>query len=382
MILGNFSIASYFPLAPFIKSEFILDSAQVGLITSIEFIGFMTVSLLSGFFVDRLGSNTGIKVSFGIIAIGALIIISSKIYFLLILGYFIVGFGYGIIVPSTNDAIMREYQPYHAPRMGIKQTGIPLGAASATIVLPLLAIHFSIRASFLLIMVVAISIALFVPRSKQNQSLKSVGKGYLRDLVNASRDKSLLVISGTVLFLSWGQQSLLTFYVLFEEYKGFSIIQGEAFLALLLFGSMIGILFWSVMIGRIFRKKRIRTLYAITLSSGILFILMSFTGNSLLLTGIFAFVIGMNSAGWSSPYVTLISEIAPKSKVGLYSGLSLMIVGIGTIVGTPVSGLILDASSYRGMWMTLGFSLMVITLIFYVIAMRRFTERKDAVATQ
>ena len=35
MILGNFTLSSYAPLAPFIKDRFLLDSTELGLITSV-----------------------------------------------------------------------------------------------------------------------------------------------------------------------------------------------------------------------------------------------------------------------------------------------------------------------------------------------------------
>ncbi len=158
MTLGNFAVSAYSPLAPFIKSRFLLSSAELGLITSVIFTGSFVMSSLAGFFVDRLGKNSAIKISFVLMAAGSLIAAISRNYAELISGFFTIGFGYGIVTPSTNSLVMGAYYPRHARAMGIKQSGVPLGAAMAAVSLPLIAIHVSLEAALFVIAAVSLII--------------------------------------------------------------------------------------------------------------------------------------------------------------------------------------------------------------------------------
>lgn len=376
MTLGNFSNSSYSPLAPFIKNSFLLTSAEIGLITSVLFLGAVTVSLFSGLLVDRLGPYTAVRISFAIIAAGAVIIILGNSYGVLIAGYYALGFGYGIITPATNSITMKEYYPDHATRMGIKQSGVPIGAALSAAVLPIIALNFSLKGSFLVLIIIALAIAVFIPREKREHREQSLGKGYIKDLLSAGRSRPLIAVASAVIFLSWGQQSLLTFFVLFEEYNGIPIIFAEMLLIVLLVGSVSGRMFWTYVSDRVFGRNRVNTLALIMGLAGLCFILLNLGGDYYPLAVVLAFVIGMNAVGWNSTYVTVISEIAPEGKVGLYSGVSLMMVGMGTIIGTPISGVIRDTFSFLEMWTLLGTVLMIMSLIFILVG-RKYVGKAD-----
>lgn len=364
MTLGNFSNSSYSPLAPFIKNSFLLSSAELGLITSSIFIGTVTVSLFSGLLVDRLGPYTAMRISFAIIGAGAAVIFLAPSYPVLIAGYFSIGFGYGVITPSSNSVTMEEYYPNHAPMMGIKQSGVPLGLLISVIILPIIALQYSLRGSFLIMLVIAAAIVILLPREKHRNSGKNLRKGYLKDLLSAGKNRAVLSVATAVIFLSWGQQTLLTFFILFQQSRGIPLGIAEIFLILLLLGSIFGRLFWAYVSDRIFKKNRVRTLSLIMAISGLLFVLFTLSSDYYPVAAAFSFIIGMNAVGWNSNYVTVISEIAPRARIGLFSGASLVLTGMGTIIGTPLSGVIRDSISFNLMWTVLGSSLIIMSLVF------------------
>lgn len=381
MTLGNFSNSSYSPLAPFIKNSYVLTSAELGLITSSIFIGTVTVSFFSGLLVDRLGPYTALRISFAIMASGAAVIFIADSYPVLIAGYFSIGLGYGIITPSTNSVTMDSYYPKHAPMMGIKQSGVPLGLMFSVVLLPFLALRYSLKISFLIMFLIAISIALILPREKHTSEGVSLRKGYLKDLLKAGRDKAVLSVAASVIFLSWGQQTLLTFFIIFQESKGVPLGIAEIFLMLLLVGSIFGRLFWAFFSDRVFHRNRVRTLSLIMALSGLLFILFNFSSSYYPIAALFSFVIGMNAVGWNSNYVTVISEIAPRAKVGLFTGASFVFTGLGTIIGTPLSGLIRDSASFFEMWIILGSALLVMSMIFLLVGgkfVRSYGDRAES----
>ena len=368
MTLGNFANSSYSPLAPFIKSHYLLTSAQLGLITSFIFIGSLTVSSLTGFFVDRLGSRTALKIAFGLISVGSMVAALSKGFPELVAGFYTIGFGYGIVTPSTNSTVMGAYFPEHARVMGLKQSGVPLGAAIAAISLPLIALHVSLQDALFLVTAISIIISISIRLDHSNNGKKNVGKGYLKEFAQTWRNRILISVSLPVSFLSWGQQSLLTFYVIYERHSGVQLEIAEILLATLLVGSVFGRIFWISLSERLFSRSRSHMISLLMSISGFLFLAFSISVTNLVILAPLTFLIGMSAIGWNSTYVTMISEIAPKERVGLFSGVSLMMISLGTIFGTPASGILVDSFSYVFMWRALGILLLAMSIVMILIS--------------
>ncbi|MCL5439573.1 MAG: MFS transporter, partial [Candidatus Thermoplasmatota archaeon] len=343
MAIGNFANSAYSPLSSAIKNAYLLTSEEVGLITSTIFIGSLAVSFLSGYFVDRLGNRTALRISFMFIASGSLVCAFSTTYPVLLSGFFLIGFGYGNITPATNSLIMEEYYPYHIGRMGIKQTGVPIGSIASVIILPLVAITFGIRSPFLVLFATSVVIAVAVRSRSKPPSEFSIRK-YLSDLLSAAKDRRLLTYSAFSTVLSWGQQTGLTFYVLYFEGKGFPLYYAETLLGSFLIGAIIGRIFWARVGYRIHKGSRWHATSLIMFLSGFLFIMLSQVPVQILFLLPYSVILGMNAAGWNSTFVTAVSEMAGKGRIGLYSGVALITLGLGTIIGAPVSGYIRDST--------------------------------------
>ncbi len=377
MTLGNFGNSSYSPLAVFIKPEFNITTFEVGLITSSIFLGSLTVFFFVGILVDRLGSQTAIRVSFALIALGSFMALISTSYIELVLAYYAVGFGYGIITPATNSTVMERYYPNHATPMGIKQAGVPVGAALSSLILPAIAFRFSLRYAFLAMLMVSAVMIILAGRSRRRKRITSMN--YRRQLKNMFlsifRERALVAISLTTAVLSWGQQTLLTYYTLFMSSINYEKYVAIIFLFIIFAGAGIGRILWMRLGPRIFGKDRVSAMALITFIAGILVIVFPFLSVDLYASGILAFFLGMNAVAWNSTYVTVISELAPAEKVGQYSGSSLIFLTFGTIIGTPLSGYIKDfTGSYYEMWLILGAGILIASLV-YATFVRRIYRR-------
>ncbi|MCL4451253.1 MAG: MFS transporter [Candidatus Thermoplasmatota archaeon] len=378
MAIGNFANSAYSPLSSAIKSAYILTSEEVGFITSSVFIGSLTVSFLSGFFVDRLGNRIALRISFGLIATGALICAFSSTYPVLLSGFFLIGLGYGSITPATNSLVMEEYYPEHIGRMGIKQTGVPIGSIASVILLPIVAITFGIRWPFIILFATSIIIAIAV-KSRPRPSNGFRFRTYFSDLLSAARDRRLLTYSAFSSVLSWGQQTGLTFYVLYFVGKGFSLYLAEILLGSFLVGAVFGRIFWARMGYRIHGGSRWHATILIMFLSGFLYLMLTLVPSSIIFMLPYSILLGMNAAGWNSTFVTAVSEMAGKDRVGLYSGVALITLGLGTIIGAPVSGYIRDSTgSYFLTWVVLG-GVQIITSILMLSAYILHERRESGV---
>ena len=90
-----------------------------------------------------------------------------------------------------------------------------------------------------------------------------------------------------------------------------------------------------------------------------------------------SFLLGLTAIGWNGVYITVISEIAPKGKIGLYSGLGLLIISFGTILGTPFSGYISDYThNYSTIWQILAAGIFVVSIILFILS-RKILEGRE-----
>lgn len=380
MIVGNISNSSYSPLSVFIQPHFALTSTQLGLITSADFVGAFVMFFFVGILVDRLGSSTALRISFSLMAVGDAIAFLSTSYVELVFSYFVIGAGYGIITPATNSRVMEHYYPNHSTPMGIKQAGVPLGIVVATAALPLLALSFSLRYSFLAMLAVS-TVFIFLVGSRGNRiSSRSIDfKGYIKDLLNSMFKHPLLVaFSVTAAALSWGQQTLLTYYVVFMHSIGYDRYLSEILLIFVLLGAVFGRLFWMRAGQRLFNNDRVASMALITSLSAVSVLIFPFLSFQYYLAALLAFFLGMNVVAWNSMFVTTVSEIAPREMVGLYSGLSLIYLSLGGMIGTPISGFVKDVTgSYYDMWFVLGTGLFVAAIIFATIVRRIFRSNSS-----
>lgn len=377
MTFGNFSNASYSPLSVFIKPEFNITTIQVGVITSSIFLGALTMFFFVGILVDRLGSRTAIRISFAFIALGSLAALMAQSYIELIAGYYAIGFGYGAITPATNSAIMEKYYPSHSTPMGIKQAGVPVGAALSSLILPAIAFRFSLRYAFLAMIIVSIVLILSVGRNRNVRKKSNIDyRRQIRDMFSTMlHEKPLVAISITTAVLSWGQQTLMTYYVLFMTSINYERYIAIILLFLIFTGAVFGRISWMRLGQKIFGKDRIASMALITVFAGSLILAFPYLSLNIYASGVLAFFLGMNAVAWNSNYVTVISELAPTEKIGQYSGSSLMFLTLGTIIGAPVSGYIVySTGSYYDMWIVLGSCLLASSLIFATYVRRLYIE--------
>ena len=367
--LGNFIDSSYAPLAPFIKNYYILTATQVGLITSILFIGSSSVSVFTGFLVDRMGYHNAMKLSFGIMALGSTILFSYRDYAVLLAGFYFIGFGYGILTPATNSQVMKEYYPDHLTRMGIKQAGVPMGAALAAIVIPLVVIKVGIPHIYLLIIAMAAIMLIVMPlRKTVNKDKFQLGK-YIREMFETARDRYLLLIGFSALFMSWSQQSVMTYYVLYFRNIKFGTLIAESFLYSVLISAIFGRILWTRLGNRLFSQNHIKTFSLIMISSAAVAILLPYFSSDIYTAYVFSVFVGITAISWNGVFVSMTSEIAPSGKVGMYSGMGILLISSGTIIGTPISGMIIDHfHSYNLMWMVMGITVMVVGIVLFIIS--------------
>jgi len=93
------------PLFPWLKTEFALSYAELGLLMSVFFVVSCIVQAASGFLVDRIGARPVLFVGVGLLALSAIVLSQSNGYGLLIFGAVIAGCGNGVFHPVDYTLI-------------------------------------------------------------------------------------------------------------------------------------------------------------------------------------------------------------------------------------------------------------------------------------
>jgi ACS family hexuronate transporter-like MFS transporter len=368
------------PLAPFLKEDLNLTSAQVGLLMSASAFGFMFTAFPAGWLVDRIGVRwmllTGELV--GGIFIASMFTVTTFAQGLVFMA--LAGLGMGCLASSTTKAVL-EWFPVkeRATAMGLKQTAVNAGGIITAATLPTVALALSWHYGFLGIGLIAVIIGIvsFVlykqpPQSVSLDTLEAVTPSGVRPSgleVFRSRDIWLLVMAGFCLVVS--EFAAIAYFVLYlNEALLFGVVTAGFFLAILEVGGAFGKPISGLISDRLFpggRKKVYILMSGITFVMCIMFAFL-WQGSPSWLIILLSLVLGFTGIGWGGLHLTLIGEFAGKERAGTVTGMTTAFMLMGCMVGPPVFGYIVDSTgSYQIAWGFLAIvALLATALLFFV----------------
>src|SRR5699024_10415848 len=221
---------------------------------------------------------------------------------------------------------------------------------------PVIASLCNWKLSFLTISVLLFLISAFHYKIlNRNEDIEDDKKNVAKEVFLVIRNKKLLKVIAVIIFFIWVQLSVMTYFVLYLI-SAASLKTTIAFvcLAFLQFGGAVGRAIWGAISDMFFYKKRGGVLGGIGILSGLLLLLLSGVSSNvpIILIVSLSFLLGITTQGWNGIFVLLLSEVVDKKHVGISSGVGLSVVYIGAILGTPLSGWIIDTiNSYKGAWL-------------------------------
>jgi len=176
------------PLAPFLKEEFDLSSAEVGSLMSATAVTYAPAMIAAGLLVDRIGVKR-VLVPGTLVAglcVGLLFVAPSYPVLLVLLA--LSGLGCGCIYPSAVNALVTWFPPRErATAIGLNQSAINVSGIAGAALLPTVALTMGWQYGFLFVGVLALAITVVcfvLYREPAGQSLKPCAvacPGELRD---------------------------------------------------------------------------------------------------------------------------------------------------------------------------------------------------------
>ena len=373
-------------LAPFIQPELGLTSAQVGFLCSAMTIGAILIQIPAGILCDLFGTKwvmgAGLLLTGGAAISMSWVYAYSSAFFLLILA----GMGIGCNQAPGSKAIILWFSPKgRATAMGIKQTGINMGGVLASVFLPAIALHFkdwrfSFKAAGLASLLSAVSILFLFkdPPQQPDHSFQSSRsrKGEIRDLI-FDRDFLLICLYGALLMIT--QYSFAAYFFLYATRVLHLPIHRAGVLLALVFGmGAFGRIGWGLMSDYLFGGRRRPVFILIGTICAIVLVTFVFLKTYPLPGPIFLCVIffGLTGMGWNAIYLTLVGEFPRRELAGIATGIAFVITNIGTVLGPPLFGYLVDLTGeYTVSWFFLGFCMLMVAILSKV-------QRRDRMNSQ
>ncbi len=334
MVLGVFFAAAYH-----------LNLTAMGLITTALSLGVMVSMVFVGLMVDRIGPRMVLFWGTLLMAAftAALLVVHSYASLLAVL--FLVGMSLAVAPSAGTKAVFSAFAG--RPRglvMGIRQTGVPIGAALAAFLLPRLVPIFGLSpvfALFSLELLVAGWAFVAVMRSWPTRSGTTLKGGLNRG------DLKRLAKPIAVAFLMVSGQYILLTYTIADLHQSHRISLAAAGLVLAM--SQIGGGIGRVVLGQVSDRLggRRAPVLAVTAAIGAVTAMAIglLPGNvSLLLVFPLWAVFGFGVVGWNALALTWAGESVPSAHSGFAMSLTGTIVFLGSSIFPPIFGWVVDTT--------------------------------------
>ncbi|MFC1918571.1 MFS transporter [Chloroflexota bacterium] len=374
------------PLAPFLKEELNLTGAQVGLFMSAAALGYGITAIPAGWLVDRIGVRWLLLIgeTLGGIFLAGMFMTTTFAQGLVFMA--MAGMGMGCVSPATTKAVI-DWFPVkeRATAMGFKQTAVNMGGIVTALTLPTVALALGWRYGFLGIgfIAVVIGIVSFLLYKQPERGVKpgsskpvaiTTSRPSVREVLGC---RDIWLVMFTAMLMCVVEFSAITYFVLYlEESLLFTVVTAGFFLAILESGGAFGKPLSGLASDRIFRGSRKKVyilMCGVTAAMCMIFSLFP-QGVASWLIILVGFILGFVGAGWGGIHLTLLGEFAGKELVGIVTGLGVVVLIIGHIIGPPIFGHIIDTTgSYRIAWqfLTVLAMLGVVLLVFVREGKRR-----------
>jgi ACS family hexuronate transporter-like MFS transporter len=372
------------PLAPFLKEDLALTSAQVGFFMSAAAGGYAIMLIPAGWLVDRIGVRRMLligEVTGGIFITGMVTINSfaGGIVFMAL-----AGLGMGCLMPSTTKAVL-EWFPMkeRATAMGLKQTAVNVGGIITASTLPTIALTLGWRYGFVMYGFVGIVIGIVSfmlyrepPQSVALDNSEPVIPSGPRPSVGEvikSREIPLLIGAGFCMIVV--EFSGLTHFVLYlKDALLLPVVTAGFFLAFVEGGGAFGKPISGLISDRLFHGGRKRVYMMWTGVAFAMCLIFTFLGEGSPLWLIIptCLIFGFVGIGWGGLQLTLVGEFAGKEVAGVVTGISTALLLIGNIVGPPSLGHLIDVTgSYQIAWQVLAALALVATVLLLFVREER-----------
>lgn len=363
-------------IAPILQGDLFLSSFQIGLLVSSAQLAPLVGLLIAGELLDRFDERYVVSIGVFIVGIVLLLTAFTSSFLSLLFLLFLLGFGYSSAQPGGAKAVSNWFPKNQLGlAMGIRQAGLPLGGALASLLLPFFAINYGWHNAFLFAGVVSIfgAILFFIFYKERSERVKNKNQiNIYKTIINKLsmiKEPSMFNIMLSGACLTAIQYSIVVYVILyFHDELKISAKLGSTLLFTCLFFGVIGRIILASWSDRSRSNRYIQVLCCIGFSILGLITLLIFSVENTFLLYVLMGWLGFFGIGWYGPWVSYIADTAPKDRLGFALGLAMTANQLAVVIIVPLIGLIKDyLGSYSISWAIL----IVISIFTFISTLRR-----------
>lgn len=344
--LATFAVLAMPTLATKAAPAFGLGAEAAGYQISVIYLAAACLSSMAGLFVRRYGAALVSLLALGCCGTGLVGLATGNLA-CAVLGSLLLGAAYGLTNPAASHLLLRYAPRQHQNLIfALKQTGVPLGAMLAALLLPALEKKFGWQRALLSgpSLVAVLCLLLWLARDRLDGD-RDPGARFTGGILQGVR----VVIANPVLrslaimglaYASF-QFCLFTFLItmLVQDF-GWSLVQAGGLATMLQIGGATGRVAWSVLADRIGRGLWV--LLVIGVLSTVFAGLLALAGPAWPVPALTAVLVGFGFClvGWNGLWMAEIARTSGRADVGLATGGVLVFTYIGVMAGPAAFALI------------------------------------------
>ncbi|MCY0908876.1 MAG: MFS transporter [Sulfobacillus thermotolerans] len=327
-----------------------LDFAEIGLVTTSMSLGMMASMVFMGMLADRWGPRRLLRWGAVVMAVLAALLTQIRGFDSLLGMFFLLGISLAAVPMAGTKAVFTAFQNRaRGMPMGIRQTGVPLGAALAAMILPVLALHEGLNAVYGLF-AVELFVVGWIFSSVIEPSVKAPAAV---PKVQSKLPRSLWTPATVSVLMVAGQYFLITFTLEYlHRFRHFTLSQAGFALALAQIGGGIGRIVFGAYSDRT-GANRPRTISQIALLAFIMVGFVVFLPQHIGFGWICLvwFLMGMGAIGWNALSLTWAAETVLPEQAGMAMGFVGTVVFLGSAFFPPILGAVIDSTHhFRPAW--------------------------------
>ena len=343
-----------------------LNLAQTGTLVSATSIGIMLAMFFGGMLIDRYGVRPVLLSASVVTVLAGAIIASQTTYFGLALSLTATGLGLGALPIAGARVIFDGYAGRsRGLAMGIRQTGVPLGAAIAAALLPSLALIYGPRFPWLWLALIAAVLNLILASAAPTAPRLAPA-----DRPPLGGDLRRIALPALLAFmLASGQYGLLT-YTVVSVPGGVDPATAGILLAIAQLGGAAGRVGFGQLSDRLRSRSAVVAMAAVLGAVGIA-VATHLGGVPFAVRGVAFFFAGAGAIGWNALVLTWGGERVSGGRSGQAIGLIGTSVFAGSAVWPPLLGLLAQAGGFGVAW----YALSLLIALAAVLAFAAGTSR-------
>ncbi|MGE7693855.1 MFS transporter [Lysinibacillus sp. NPDC094177] len=342
------------PIATFYQIEWNLSSLQTGFIVSAVNIGPIFSMMMFGYLMDKKGEKQIIGWGSILLGLSALLLMLVNNYAVLLFLLLVVGVWYGSAQTGGSTAIVKWFPDKHRGlAIGIRQTGIPIGGALASVILTFMYHHYSLPSVHLVQGLVAIAggllFLLIYQEPKNRVALAATSVTFKEKLEAIKNNKDLYPIYIVGIVMMTLQMILVAHFMSYlHQEGGYSLTEAGKYLSLVLIGGMVGRVAIAWISDQFFVQKREHLLIIVMASAVILTMIFPLLLRAKMLMLLFCFLLGFVALGWYSLFIACVTEQSNPHYVGLTVSAALTLNQLFIVIAPSLYGFMVTTfSSYQ-----------------------------------